>query len=103
VAPADDDQLPPGLGVDYPSAAVRAGSCDARAVGADIDADDRADRCVRSRMLVEFEELGAGVDAPDARRPLASGGGDEPSAVRREIDVGVLVRPSNAMRSVRVA
>src|SRR5262249_6141772 len=43
-------------------------------------------------MLAELEELCAGVDAPDAHRPLSSGWCDESSAVGGERDVGVVVR-----------
>ena len=92
VAPADDDQLPARLGVEDPCAAVRARRRDARAVRADVDPDHRADRSVRSRVLIEDEKLLSGCGAPDAHRPFAPGGRDEPSAVRRECDVGVLVR-----------
>ena len=92
VAPADDDQLPARLGVEDPCAAVRARGRDARAVRADVDPDHRADRSVRSRVLIEDESSLSGCGAPDAHRPFAPGGRDEPPAVRRECDVGVLVR-----------
>ena len=85
-------QLPARLGVEDPRAAVRARRRDARAVRADVDPDHRADRSARSRVSIEDEELLAGGGAPDAHRSLASGGGDESSAVRGERDVGVLVR-----------
>ena len=92
VPPADDDQLPARLGVEDPCAAVRARRRDARTVRADVDPDHRADRSVRSRVLIEDEKFLPRCGAPDAHRPFAPGGRDEPTAVRRECDVGVLVR-----------
>ena len=57
MAPADDDQLSTRLGVEDPCAAIRARRCDARPVRADVDADHRTDRSVRSGMRLELEEL----------------------------------------------
>src|SRR4029450_12414208 len=85
-------RLPALLGGEDPGAAVGAGGRDARAVGADIDAHDGSDRSVGPGVLIEDEELLAGLDAPDAHLPLTSGGRDEPSTVRRERDVGVPAR-----------
>jgi hypothetical protein len=92
VAPTDNDQLPTCLGVEDPGAAVGAGGRDARAIRADVDADDGAGRSLRSRMLIEDEELLAVVGTPHAHRSLASGARHEPSAVWRERDVGVPLR-----------
>src|SRR6266536_3940605 len=84
---ADSPQLLACLGVEDPDAAVGAGGRDAPAVGADVDARDRADASVGLGVLIEDEHLLAGLDAPDAHLPLASGARDEPSAVRRECDL----------------